>query len=345
MKILVPRYYKNFKCSADRCSDNCCIGWEICIDDATMEGYMSLEADKRKKILDTVDFDGGATFRLTSCERCANLDHRGLCKIISGLGEDYLCQICRDHPRYFNQTADGIEGGVGLACEEAARLILTSNNVTAMEIVNYADVTSRYVCEEALSLDVRGHIFAYLDGMNMCGEGAKVTINRLLKISALLDDTLLDNAFGDKNEGIDPSRILATEWNVECDPGIIVDLCDAFDDAEALQEDFHTKRKSAGEALLDREFYSFLDGEGRRYFSNLLSYFIHRYFLTDEASHLQSMGFAIASAVLISAMVYVSGSLTVENFILEAKGFSKNIEYSEENVEKALEHMVEIPDF
>ena len=39
MQILVPDYYKDFKCIADKCKHNCCIGWEIDIDDDTLEYY------------------------------------------------------------------------------------------------------------------------------------------------------------------------------------------------------------------------------------------------------------------------------------------------------------------
>ena len=33
MKVVVPNYYNQFKCIAEKCHHNCCIGWEIDIDD------------------------------------------------------------------------------------------------------------------------------------------------------------------------------------------------------------------------------------------------------------------------------------------------------------------------
>ena len=42
----VPNYYDKFKCIADRCKHSCCIGWEIDIDDDTME---LLEAQTNKE--------------------------------------------------------------------------------------------------------------------------------------------------------------------------------------------------------------------------------------------------------------------------------------------------------
>ena len=37
MKIIVPDYYKDFKCLAGDCKHSCCIGWEVDIDADTLE--------------------------------------------------------------------------------------------------------------------------------------------------------------------------------------------------------------------------------------------------------------------------------------------------------------------
>ena len=42
MDIFAPSYYKKFKCIADKCHHNCCIGWEIDIDDEAL-GTIDLE--------------------------------------------------------------------------------------------------------------------------------------------------------------------------------------------------------------------------------------------------------------------------------------------------------------
>ncbi len=34
-----PQYYDNFTCIADRCPDTCCAGWQIVIDDTSLENY------------------------------------------------------------------------------------------------------------------------------------------------------------------------------------------------------------------------------------------------------------------------------------------------------------------
>ena len=339
MKIQVPEYYINFKCIADKCKDNCCIGWEIDVDDATLEKYESLEGASGDAIRATLNGGEVTTFKLSKNERCANLDYHGLCKIISALGEDYLCQICRDHPRYFNETTEGIEGGIGLACEAAAQLILTAKNPHKTVSVEYPEITPRYLCEEDLALRVREIVLSYIVESDMCKEKTLVAVNRLLRVSDLLDATVLGNAFSKKKQEITLEDVLRLEWAQKCSSDVMAELCAAFRDLEALTEDFPQKLDSAEKMILAPDFYDFLDTDGRKFFVNLLCYFLRRYFLSEEAAYLQNMGFAIGSALLICASVYVSGEYGIESFISESKNFSKNVEYSEENVDLAIENM------
>jgi lysine-N-methylase len=128
MKIFAPAYYKDFACIADRCRHSCCIGWEIDIDADTMQKYTEISHPYGTKIRESIDCLDTPHFRLSQTERCPHLAPNGLCHIISTLGEGYLCEICREHPRFYNQTPKGLEIGVGMACEEACRLILETKN-------------------------------------------------------------------------------------------------------------------------------------------------------------------------------------------------------------------------
>ena len=122
MKIRVPDYFVDFRCIADRCKDSCCIGWEIDIDDDARRKYEALDTPLGREIREKTSH---GFFTLQENGRCAFLDEGGLCRIISSVGEGYLCDICREHPRYYGVGGKGIEGGLGLSCEEAARIILS----------------------------------------------------------------------------------------------------------------------------------------------------------------------------------------------------------------------------
>jgi lysine-N-methylase len=66
--------------------------------------------------------DGG--FILREDGRCPFLRDDGLCEMIIKHGEDYLCDICKEHPRFYNEADGHIEGGFGMVCEAACELIL-----------------------------------------------------------------------------------------------------------------------------------------------------------------------------------------------------------------------------
>ena len=132
MKLYAPEYYKNFKCIADKCEHSCCIGWEIDIDEETLKKYESLENPYAPDILNSISYEGTPHFKLCAGDRCPHLDKNGLCKIILSAGEEHLCGICRQHPRFYNYT-DVAEVGLGMSCREAARIILSSPNYGVME--------------------------------------------------------------------------------------------------------------------------------------------------------------------------------------------------------------------
>lgn len=134
MIVITPDYYKNFKCTANKCKHNCCIGWEIDIDDKTLEKYNNLKGDFANRFKKDIVFGNTPHFRLTIDERCPFLSENGLCDIIANLGEDMLCQICSDHPRFRNYYNDFTELGLGLACEAAAEIILTKKEKTALDL-------------------------------------------------------------------------------------------------------------------------------------------------------------------------------------------------------------------
>lgn len=122
MDIFVPSYYKDFKCIASKCKHNCCIGWEIDIDSASLEFYK-----QQSDIIKKVELCEQPHFILGENERCPFLNKDNLCDIILNHGEGALCQICSDHPRFVNCFDSREEIGLGLTCEAAAKLILDND--------------------------------------------------------------------------------------------------------------------------------------------------------------------------------------------------------------------------
>ena len=138
MKLYAPAYYKRFQCIADRCEHSCCIGWEIDIDDASVKRYQALQGNYAAAIAASICMEETPHFRLGEQERCPHLNKQGLCEIILHFGEDALCDICREHPRFYNFTRVA-EVGVGMSCMEAARLILSASDFAAFEAIGEVD--------------------------------------------------------------------------------------------------------------------------------------------------------------------------------------------------------------
>ena len=132
MKLYAPEYYSSFKCIADKCEHSCCVGWEIGVDGEALEKYECLGEGYGDTVMSSISYDGDPHFKLCADDRCPHLNDQGLCKIILNLGEGYLCDICREHPRFYNYT-DVAEVGLGMSCPEAARIILSSPDYTSME--------------------------------------------------------------------------------------------------------------------------------------------------------------------------------------------------------------------
>ena len=146
MKLIAPDYYAKFRCIADRCRHSCCIGWEIDIDDDALDRYRSLGSDFGKEIIQNIDMEETPHFRLGEHERCPFLDSRNLCRIITNLGDDALCDICADHPRFRNFFESRTEIGLGLCCEAAAELIINRQEMT--EFIALEDGADDFIPED-----------------------------------------------------------------------------------------------------------------------------------------------------------------------------------------------------
>lgn len=116
---MTPDFYDQFRCIGGACQDNCCIGWEIDVDRDALEKYRAVPGAFGERLRQNIVGDP-PHFRLNG-ERCAFLNGDNLCDIILWGGEQMLCEICDQHPRFRAGYGDRLEVGAGLCCEVAAR--------------------------------------------------------------------------------------------------------------------------------------------------------------------------------------------------------------------------------
>ncbi len=136
MHVTRPVFYSSFQCTAGRCSDTCCAGWEVSVDANSLARYRAVPGGFGRLLNDSLVPDGdSARFRTDPAGRCALLRPDGLCELICRMGEDALCEICAQHPRFHEWFGAHKESGLGLCCEEAARLWLTGDGPIRFETV------------------------------------------------------------------------------------------------------------------------------------------------------------------------------------------------------------------
>lgn len=125
VNVFLPKYMEEFKCVSSSCTDTCCAGWDINIDEDTYNKYINSTGELKKlldgKFLenkDEHDFFNHGFMILKDENRCPFLNSNMLCDIHGGVGEDNLCITCKSYPRVFN-IVDNVYEKSGLpSCEE-----------------------------------------------------------------------------------------------------------------------------------------------------------------------------------------------------------------------------------
>ena len=123
MRYVKPHYYEDFQCTADRCPDTCCAGWQIIIDEESLEKYSRVRGPFGNRLFDSIDWEEGS-FRQQK-GRCCFLDEENLCDLYKILGKDSLCRTCRMYPRHVEEYEGLRELSLSLSCPVAAEMILT----------------------------------------------------------------------------------------------------------------------------------------------------------------------------------------------------------------------------
>ena len=114
--------YDEFKCIADKCPKSCCIGWQIVIDEDSVNKYTNTSGNFSDRLKAGIDYNEQCFKQ--NATRCAMLNDNGLCDLQSTLGEDYLCNTCRMFPRHIEEFQDIREYSLSISCPEVTRMIM-----------------------------------------------------------------------------------------------------------------------------------------------------------------------------------------------------------------------------
>ncbi|MBE6916025.1 MAG: hypothetical protein E7471_05260 [Ruminococcaceae bacterium] len=293
--MVVPSYFSRFSCIAGACKHSCCIGWEIGIDEKTSARYREMP-----RLQNDIVWGNPPRFRMREHERCPFLNGDNLCDLILEFGEDVLCDICREHPRFYNDLPGRTEAGLGLCCEEAARLILTWNEKVTFDHEPETD-------DELLTL--RDELFTIVQNRNLpLMARMETVIHRMETTLPTLDFYLLLKGL----ERLSPA------W-------------DSY--LEKLRKPIDTKGFAEFMKPREYEYENLL-------FYFLYRYFALAFDFSDAASRARFAVFAcLAIGRIGCAMWTENGTFSVEDQVELVRMFSSEVEYSEENLDRVLDEL------
>lgn len=356
MEIRVPSYYRKFQCTADKCPDTCCAGWQIVIDEETLEKYHKFEGPFGNRLANSIDWREGV-FKQYEDKRCAFLDENNLCDIYTEAGPEMFCRTCKSYPRHFEEFENVREISLAMSCPEAAKLILVpkepvkfitvdkkykedvyedfdfllySKLVDAREIIieilqdRTCPVEERMAMVLAFSHDLqtriyRGHIIAMEDVFaRYTAEGAKKRFVNYLKPYRKLSEEA-KNFKREMLKQFSKLEVLRDSW-----PELLKKTLENVED-QNLEEQWQNAEDDAELEIIAE---------------HLMVYFIFTYFcgaVYDEEAH-SKMKFSIIGTLVILETAKTlwdenreSGKMTA---ILEAaKRYSREVEHSDENIE------------
>lgn len=152
MEIRKPGYFNTFHCIADRCPDSCCKEWDVQVDAAAAAYYRSLTGPLGERLREVLKDEDGETVMTIENGRCPMWRQDGLCRIQAELGEEALCDVCRDFPRLRHDYGDFVELGLELSCPEAARILLSTAAADWTAVRTGEDCEPEYDAEAMQSL-------------------------------------------------------------------------------------------------------------------------------------------------------------------------------------------------
>ena len=302
MQQIYPNYYPRFRCIAGACRHSCCVGWEIDVDAEALKKYRSVEGELGERLKRSITHSKTPHFKLVEGERCPFLNEHNLCDLIDLGSEELLCQICADHPRFRNFFSARTEVGLGLCCEEAARVILSQREKVGFISKGEAELLDG---EEEALLTLRDALFALAQDRSVPVAAREEAILR--HVGATL-----------------PERS-AREWAA------------FFLSLERMDESWTARLRDLDDAD-DTAFTAYMQPRETEY-EQLLCYFLYRHLSAalDDGDVSGKVAFAVLSTRFLrqlGAWQYrKTGHFTKDDQIELARLYSAEIEYSQENLD------------
>ncbi len=335
MKQYRPSYYKDFRCIAGACRDNCCIGWEIDIDDNTAAFYRGVEGAFGCRLKENILPDEEGSHFILKGDRCPFLNKDNLCDIYCELGEGALCEICDQHPRYHEWFGDWKESGIGLCCEAACRLIF-SQEEHRFELVDIEEEAGEPVDEDGFS----ALFYARERAFHLVEQGR---FDLLLDFAKALQPALDEEDWEHVRKTADTYQTLAPAKEPVFVEKALQSLLDFLQGLEPIDPLWPQRLQSIAECLpsllIQQKKLQIVYPAYCKNMQQLANTFLFRYFCKSlfDGDCLSPVMVSIIACLIVTLLdldvLQKKGSFDLEDQVLCAKAFSKEIEYCTENLE------------
>jgi len=356
MKLRVPDYYEDFKCIGGKCTDSCCIGWELDIDEESYEAYKKAGGDFGKRLRESM-VDGSDeteecnTFRLNG-DRCPFLNEKNLCDIYIHLGEKSLCKVCTEYPRFTVEYDNTREKSMALSCEVVGKLLFErEDRVTFIE----KEIPYEEIFEECLPMFVKE--IEYIRDRSIA-----ILQNRT---DDIYDRIKMFLCFVSKaqeiiNEGAEDENLIELLENLDIDcpnfksgelKPFIEEVCYLLGELYVLGDEWtevfsEFKSKLNEEVIYEFEKYRKDNKMLDIWYENIMVYFVFRYFTKGvyDCDVISRAKFAFLGFFAIRGLAAIRyqnlRKFDITDMIMVAKAYSKEVEHSEGNIAYLMEEFL-----
>lgn len=320
MQISKPSYYDSFRCIANRCPDSCCKEWSVTVDPAAAAYYRSLPGGLGDTLRSVLLEEDGDTILAIRDGRCPMWRSDGLCRIQAELGEDALCQVCRQFPRLRHDYGNFVELGLELSCPEAARMILSAPSHPRIT-QSLPDGTEPEYDSRAMKilLSTREQALSILND-------SRYPVNHRLALLLIYGYQAQAQLDGDPEVSFDPEAALA-EASFLAEAGDPGEMLAFYRELEILTPGWQQRLRSLSPVPWLEEYHA------------LATYFVERYWLQAISDYdlVARVKFTITSCIVIRLL---GGDL-----LQTAQLYSKEIENDDENMDALLDAAYTHPAF
>jgi lysine-N-methylase len=320
------------------------------IDDESYERYINISGEFGDRLRADMTLEDGYHTFVMNGERCPFLNEKNLCDIYINIGEDALCGVCTEYPRFGEQYGNVLEKGLGLSCEEAGRIILSQSSP-----VKFIEEETTWKTTEEIkeSVDNEDDILLLLT------ESRKIIIkilqNRLypieerivqaLNYARSVQECINRNVYELPDKDINEYVISEHETDTE----LILKSLDFFSSLDPMEEDWKERLdtvKSKIAADNGELIKKALNADEECCGEQIAVYFIYRYYLQavyDNDAY-SKVRFMALSYIIIRAMNAAysdeNGETELAYKMENARSFSANIEHSQANMDAVNDELI-----